>query len=316
MKISEKLEIIVITYNRSKYLRNTLLTLLSKDSPLQHCTITIIDNNSSDSTYDICKSYQQEYSNIVYIKNPYNIGWADITQAFFIAKKDYVWVLADDDYLDFTYWNQVEDAIQDNMDIICCCKHFLNTVINKDSMENLLIQASLLPACIYKTSFFDDTLMKNMHDNNYTMFPHLTAFITAINNNLKIQILENEILKIGIHVDETDCSYTRGLSTNKIWPRNRNMVWLVGFANILSGLNDIKLAEKTIDVAILQDWVYGSYTNMAKSITKMYKNKLYQNKIFDIYSMVGFKLKCIILYYFFYTQIKNIFKYLRGGNHD
>lgn len=305
--MDKRLEIFIITYNRQKYLKETLLSLLNDSSPLKKCDITIINNNSTDETDNLCSEYEAQYKNIHYVKNNYNIGWSDITQAFFLSKKEYVWVLADDDYYDFSHINELEEAMNRGDDVICCCHHVINTPERKADLSNIFIQLSLLPAGIYRRTIIDNTCMKNMHENNYTMFPHMILPVTAFNKNLKTTVLEHEILKIGIHLEETDCSYNRGTDNKFIFPRNKNMNWICGFANICSGLHNRNLAEKIMRKAILEDYVYGSINNFVKSVVNQYSDIQDYNKLVDIYINVDSYLKIRLLLQFIWEHFLDIF---------
>ena len=57
--IEEKMEIILITYNRSKYLDNTLNQFLN--SPFKNCKFTVLDNCSPDNTPEICAKYENYF---------------------------------------------------------------------------------------------------------------------------------------------------------------------------------------------------------------------------------------------------------------
>ena len=59
----EKLQIIIVTYNRAKYLERTLNCLLDKDSPVREIDILVQDNCSSDNTKQICENFKQKYQN-------------------------------------------------------------------------------------------------------------------------------------------------------------------------------------------------------------------------------------------------------------
>jgi GT2 family glycosyltransferase len=54
MNIKEKLQIILITYNRQRHLRNTLEALFSMESPVRDLSFTIFDNASDDGTNILC----------------------------------------------------------------------------------------------------------------------------------------------------------------------------------------------------------------------------------------------------------------------
>ena len=98
VNVAASLDIFLITYNRAKSLDKTLSQILSVESPIRDFEIQIIDNNSTDNTREIVAKWQEEFPNLKYEKNKYNIGGnANIVKAFYRANKDYVWVLADND---------------------------------------------------------------------------------------------------------------------------------------------------------------------------------------------------------------------------
>ena len=69
MNIKNKLQIIIITYNRAEKLNKTLIQLLENDSPVKEYNILILDNNSTDNTSDLVKKFQIQHKNLSYIKN-------------------------------------------------------------------------------------------------------------------------------------------------------------------------------------------------------------------------------------------------------
>lgn len=97
------------TYNRAKYIRQSIESLLSQDYP--NLEIIISDNASTDGTSDIC----QEYSQITYIRQPENIG-ATLNFRFLVeqAKGEYFMWLGDDDWLDPNYISQCVEVLQNH----------------------------------------------------------------------------------------------------------------------------------------------------------------------------------------------------------
>ena len=99
--LKDKLEIILVTYNRKSYLQKTLEYLFEENSPVKNLQITILDNKSNDGSSELIDEYAKKYSNLIHIINNRNIGGnGNITKAFTISKKDYVWVICDDDKFD------------------------------------------------------------------------------------------------------------------------------------------------------------------------------------------------------------------------
>lgn len=89
---------IVVTYKRKELLKKVLYSLIQQSVPLQK--IIIIDNNSSDGTYELCKKLQYEFSNIEYYNTGANLGGAGgFRFGFEKAKRynfDYIWLMDDD----------------------------------------------------------------------------------------------------------------------------------------------------------------------------------------------------------------------------
>lgn len=169
--MKEKLEIILITYNRKKYLERTLNQILDKESPIKDFIITILDNKSTDGSYELIEEYKSKFSNIKHIVNNRNIGGnANICRAFEIASKEYVWVICDDDIYHWENWDEIKNAIKNGYDGICVALHNIN---DRNNISDLIFQLTFLPAGIYKTENFTDTVIRNAYDNIQNLFPHL-----------------------------------------------------------------------------------------------------------------------------------------------
>lgn len=297
MNIKENLQIILITYNRKKYLQQTFEQIFANNSPIRDFAITILDNKSTDGTSELIEEYKKKFPKINHIIHNRNIGGnANIVRAFEFSSKKYLWILCDDDNFDWTHWNEVVEAMQNDSDIICICHHILNNQIKKQDISHQLVQLSLLPAGIYKTTHFDDTLLRNLYDNIYTMFPHLIPVIYCINNNGKLKTTEHEVLKIGINLNETDCSYIRGNNFDEIWPRNKKMLWFTGFSNICSALKNKKILYKAFEIAIKQPWVFGSFKKFSLITIKVYRDNVQIPNLVDSFIFLSFiqKLKFLI----------------------
>ncbi len=98
MALKDKLQIILITYNRENALSRTLKCLLDHKSPVREVSIHVIDNKSSDSTKTVVEEFAAKHANLHYICNKYNVGLGgNLIKAMEIASKPYFWILCDDD---------------------------------------------------------------------------------------------------------------------------------------------------------------------------------------------------------------------------
>lgn len=196
LNVKDKLEIILITYNRKPYLEATLNSLLDKSSPVRDYDIKILDNNSTDGTTELCQQYIKKFSNITYIKNNRNIGAAgNCCRAMEIASKDYLWVLCDNDYLDFSAWNEVEKFIEDDADLVVVCNDYFSE--NQPSFEALVLnQITFWPSAIYKTSHITDNVMSYMMCDTYTGLPNVALGCAILNAKGKIDIVSKSMVTL------------------------------------------------------------------------------------------------------------------------
>ncbi len=242
--ISEKLDIFIITFNRASRLNAALNRIFAEDSPIRNFCIKVIDNNSTDETFEVVRRYQLLHDNLVYEKNKYNIGGnANIVKAFYNASKDYVWVLADNDDFCWDGWSEVEKFIQDDSDAIVVATY----ECPKYDIAQLFDQMTFVPGVIYKTSNIDDTVIGNMEFNISNMFPHLALASKLINENRKISIVSDAIVLVRDNRDENgEYSFTRGYNYDNIHPLQKGMNWISGYANSLYLIKDKKIRNYII----------------------------------------------------------------------
>ena len=67
------LSICIPTYNRAKYLENTLDSIVQNSVFNNRIEIVISDNASTDNTRELCENYSSKYSNIYYYRNDKNL---------------------------------------------------------------------------------------------------------------------------------------------------------------------------------------------------------------------------------------------------
>lgn len=94
------ISICIPTYNRAKYLKECLDSIVSQfhKNINQRIEIIISDNNSRDQTTNIVKNYQKKYKSIRYFRNKKNIGAAkNAVRALNYANGSYIWFFSDDD---------------------------------------------------------------------------------------------------------------------------------------------------------------------------------------------------------------------------
>src|SRR5210317_1775037 len=67
-----KVTILLSVYNGEKHLSDSIDSLLFQT--YKNIEILIIDDNSNDATFDICKKYEESFNNIKVFKNLKNLG--------------------------------------------------------------------------------------------------------------------------------------------------------------------------------------------------------------------------------------------------
>lgn len=260
--MNNNLDIFLITYNRAPFLRETLAKITTPASPLRNYHITILDNNSSDQTAEICKEFVQSNPNLSYIKNNRNIGLSgNICKAMEMARKEYYWILCDNDKIDFSAWPDIERAMQEGYDLIMSSVDY-NCDKVKDKRSFALAQSTFLPGCIYKTKYLTDDIMTYAIADTYTVLPHVCVACNIVNNNGRIFIPSSSVITLTANVkisDTKNYTYDRVQSANPnklVHERTLACHFGTGIAGSFKALKDKKLRKETI-----RNFIYSSRLN-------------------------------------------------------
>ncbi|MDR1940827.1 MAG: glycosyltransferase family 2 protein [Endomicrobium sp.] len=245
------LEIILVTYNRKQFLKNTLEAMFLPESPTVKYGLdfTILDNASTDGTSELCLDYEGLYPNIRHIRRSKNIGGnANIAGAFALAKKEYVWIIADDDFYDWSAWQEIQQALDSKLyDVVLTLK---KSIKNSSDYPKIIKELCFVPAGIYKTANITGGVLQNAYDNIPFKFPHLAAACAVLNKNGKFYVPQKELIsKIG--ADRTPCEilYLRD-SDGAYKPEIiKNMFWGVSYINSLQLIKDRKLRAQILNNA-------------------------------------------------------------------
>jgi len=207
MMIEDKLEIVLITYNRYKDLDNTLKQFLY--SPFSKCKITILDNCSDDKTPEINAKYQKLFPNMNIIRHVKNIGGnPNILRAVETSRSLYTWVICDDDNYDFSDCSDVINAVNsEKYDLISpgSCEYDwelgLSTSVKKliEMGSNYFLDRLFIPSVIFKTELFDSLCLIKGYQNAHNFFPFFPFFVKSLENNFSIYISKKKIIKVGTH---------------------------------------------------------------------------------------------------------------------
>lgn len=209
MNLAERLEIIIPTYNRKEYLRSTLAALTAPDSPVKNCSITVLDNASTDGTRELLVDFARQFPTIKPVRNPRNIGGnANIARAFELAEKEYFWVLADDDEYDWRAWPEVEQAMQDKQALIIV-NHEILPPHTQPAPANLMRLLTFVPASIHRTDTLTSEALINIYYNIPTWFAQLAAVAEVFNKNLPYRMVSKNIVLCGKNDNHQGLEYHR-----------------------------------------------------------------------------------------------------------
>ena len=234
--IEEKIEIMIPTYNRASYLNKTLNSLLN--SPFKDCKITVRDNASPDDTPLICEKYANKFKNMVIIRNNKNIGGdGNIIRCYEEATKDYVWVLADNDLLNFDDCDDFIEAIEsDKYGLIFCCSadysfkdtyaptfdtkglsEYLKENSEKSNyLENTVEElflildeysfslTSFIPSTIYKTELIDSKALIKGYEYISRKYGHFALIVKALEENVLTYKTKKDIVLVQRNPDDWD----------------------------------------------------------------------------------------------------------------
>ena len=94
-----KVNVIITTYNRERYLEQVIDSILQQDYP--NIELIVIDDNSKDGTHTLMKRKYADASNVIYMRNDKNEGPGTNRLKAFVTHGDgeYILFLDDDDYL-------------------------------------------------------------------------------------------------------------------------------------------------------------------------------------------------------------------------
>jgi abequosyltransferase len=132
-----KLSICITTFNRAKYIGQTL------DSILEQLTVevelVIVDGNSADNTPEIMAAYSARYPEIRYVREDKNSGIdGDYDKAVGYATGEYCWLMTDDDLLKPGAINRVLSELDGIRDLVIVNAEIRNADLSERLEERQL----------------------------------------------------------------------------------------------------------------------------------------------------------------------------------
>ena len=202
-KYQDKLEIIIITYNRAKFFERTLKEFST--SPFRNCRFTVLDNCSTDETPVIARKFRNKFKNYHIIRHNKNIGGGgNYVRAVEIARAEYTWIICDDDMYDFSSCDDIIEVIEKgSYDLITVgnstykfSERGIGTTTREliRKKEKYYTVHAFIPSLIFKTSLFSSECLVKSHLMQKDMFPQLCFIHCSVENNYSIYIPKHEIV--------------------------------------------------------------------------------------------------------------------------
>lgn len=168
------LSICIPTYNREKYLKVAIDSILSQinNENINSIEICISDNASEDNTKELAEGYIKTFPHITYFRWDKNMGPdKNFMKSVEIASGKYCWLLGSDDILEQNALKTMLEEIKNTADIDIFC------------VNNLIYDINLENPSIAKHNMWNEK--KDILFNNYrncikkmgAMFGYLSAFI-------------------------------------------------------------------------------------------------------------------------------------------
>jgi glycosyltransferase involved in cell wall biosynthesis len=125
-----KLSICIATFNRGKYIGETLDSILPQLNPLVE--IVVVDGASSDNTSEILVKYVKDYPAIRYYRESVNSGVdVDYDKAVGYALGEYCWLMTDDDLLHSNAISRVLESTNSEPELIVVNSEVRNVDFSK-----------------------------------------------------------------------------------------------------------------------------------------------------------------------------------------
>ena len=186
------LSIIVPCYNVEKYLKRCIDSIVFQTLEDVRYEIILVDDASTDSTWDIIKEYEKQYPNLIIAIHCDKNGRQGTARNIGLnyAKGQYIGYVDSDDWVECDmYEEMLKEAIEYNSDIVHCeymrddgkNSDFLNANIgsgriyrllidNNDKREEFIVSSCIGYGCV------TDIIKKNILIENDILFPEKMAY--------------------------------------------------------------------------------------------------------------------------------------------
>lgn len=154
-----KISLIIPVYNVENYVENCLQSAINQN--YSDYEIIIIDDGSTDGSYNICKKYAEIRKNIKLIHKKNEGLMAAWKEGLLLAQGDYIAFLDSDDWIEEEYLCQLAVGIDRNAEVTCCNKKL------EYSEYNVILKESLESGLYERKEIVNEIFPKLLNDGTY-----------------------------------------------------------------------------------------------------------------------------------------------------
>lgn len=266
--MQSKVSILIPVYNREKIIIKTIESALSQT--YENIEIIIVDNCSTDKTYDICKEYENKDTRVKVYKNEENIGpvknWIECLK---YSTGEYVKFLWSDDWMDNDFIEKTIYYLKDENIAFAYSPAYIVDENNKKLMYNLFDDNK-----IYDSNVFENL---SILGGNVPVSPGCTVF-------RRKDVVDNLMIEI---------SNADSLIFNKFGAGNDLLLFLLPLikykkvAYINSTKSYFRAHKQSFscsnNLELYYDWARVHYLSIAKNkrLTKKFKTKIFVKNLFS-----------------------------------
>lgn len=309
----QDVEIAVITFNRKPFLEKTLNKLLEQNSPVKDCAINVYNNHSTDGTTELLNTYAQKYPNLTHILNRRNVGLSgNICKAMENASKKYIWIVCDNDEIDWTHWPSVQKGLEEDNDIVLASRFYIKNA-KAANIGLKIAQLTFLPSGIYKTKYLTDFVTAWMYNDAFNVLPHIVLACAIINEKGSIYIPDGSIVLMKTNPEwsskksekDNEVSVLDRLSSKR-HPKASAYAFETCEINSCSLLDNKKYVRQLIDVLSHKEKLngYGPFYSLHRAIRWYFQGKTSYANLMDIYHILPYSQKANFWTYFIYASIR------------
>ena len=300
----KKISFIIPVYNVEKYLDKLLKSIISNN--YKDYEIIIVNDESTDKTYDICVDYLSKYDNITVINEKHQGLSVARNNALKLATGDYIWFIDGDDFIEKNSLKVLSKYMESNYDIIVFNynKVFDNKIIKINSFgsfDDVKIKYILSSGFVWnkickKELYTKNPFPKNLIFEDLHVMPELflkTNNIKFIDNYLYNYVQRKDSVLSTYFPDKID-ERLKAYETlyKKLGKEYYNEIEYIFITNLLeSFIYDEAYFKKKCNLKNINKYV------------KSYFNKYYNNK----YLRGSSHIKSILKRIYFFLIYHNIF---------